>query len=263
MRVAIILLAVSLTCARAEADEVHDKVAALPLLGTIKHGRTVVEVRGDVSAKQKAEVVRVADFVIADVQRRFTQKKTTPDPTISLVLMPSLDRYRTFCEVFDDTPSDLGFYRPDFRVAIANLGNSIGNLRHELVHPLIDDDFPDMPSWLGEGIGSLYGTAKCSATGCEFLVNYRLRDLQKAIKDGTLPSVAELADSNSAEVHGSRGMMYYAMSRYVLLFVDQHGKLSQLYAELRAAKDATAQRDILASYVDDKAFVAWAKRLRL
>lgn len=263
MRAPIVLLALSLTCARAEADAVHDAITGLPLLATIKHGRTVVEVRGEVSAKQKTEVVRVADFVIADVQRRFTQAKPTPDPTISLVLLPTLARYREFCQVFDDMPSELGFYLPDYRVSVANLGNSIGNLRHELTHPLTDDDFPNMPSWLGEGIGSLYGTAKCSATGCEFLVNYRLRDLQKAIKDGTLPTVAELATANSMEIHGERGMMYYAMSRYVLLYLDRAGKLSQVYAELRGAKDLAAQRDILTSYVDDKAFVAWAKRLRL
>ena len=52
------------------------------------------------------------------------------------------------------------------------------------------------------------------------------------------------------------------MSRYVLLFVEQQGKLSQLYADLRGAKDQSEHPKILAGYVDDAKFVGWAKKLR-
>src|SRR5205085_8179392 len=107
---------------------------------------------------------------------------------------------------FDSMPSEWGFYRPDKRVALANLGASIGNLRHELVHPLIGDDFPRIPAWLNEGIAALYGTAKWNGKRFEFLVNYRLKDLQAAIKDGTLPTIAQLAASRDADVRGDRAM---------------------------------------------------------
>jgi hypothetical protein len=164
---------------------------------------------------------------------------------------------------FGEVPSDMGFYRPDHRVALVNLGRSIGNLRHELVHALLGDDFRRIPAWLNEGIGALYGTARARPEGFEFLVNYRLRDLHEALRKGVLPTIDELAMSTDADVRGDRAMVWYAMARYVLLHVDQQGKLGRLYGELRdAAGDVKAQRRILSSYVDDKTFRAWAKQLR-
>ena len=59
-------------------------------------------------------------------------------------------------------------------------------------------------------------------------------------------------------------MTWYAMARYVLLYLDRAGKLGELYARLRGAADDTdAQRTILTAYVDDAAFRRWAAALRL
>jgi hypothetical protein len=246
--------------AAAETDaKVETMVSGLPELGKIARGRVRVTVLG--RAKQPKEALVIADQVISDVARRFT-KKGDPQPEIRLCLLPDDTSYREAAGAFGDIPSDWGFYRPDQRVAIANLGASIGNLRHELVHPLIGDDFPSIPAWLNEGVAALYGTAKWNGKRFEFLVNYRLKDLQKAIRDGSLPTIAELAASTSADVRGDRAMMFYAMSRYVLLFVEKQGKLSELYGELRDAKDRKDHVAILTSYVDDAKFVAWAKKLR-
>lgn len=245
-----------------EAGRVDAMIAGLPELGTLERGRARVVMRGAVTKAQRRSVVVVADQVIADVARRFTAKAGDPHAAIRLVLLDSDRSYRTAAAAFDARPSDWGFYRADLRVAIANLGASIGNLRHELVHPLIGDDFRGIPAWLNEGIAALYGTARWNGKRFEFLVNYRLRDLQRAIKAGTLPTIAELAASTDADVRGERAMTYYAMARYVLLFVEQRGKLSELYAALRGA-DRKRHGEILARYVDDAAFVAWAKRLRI
>jgi hypothetical protein len=260
MRALVLLVALSgEAAAETEAARVDAMVDGLPKLATIKRGSTRVTVRG-IAGRQRG-VVTVAEQVIADVARRFTSSGD-PHPEIRLCLLPDDKQYRAAAGAFDDTPSAWGFYRPDLRVAIANLGASIGNLRHELVHPLIGDDFPRIPAWLNEGIASLYGTAKWNGKQFEFLVNYRLRDLQAAIADGTVPTIEELARSSDADVRGDRAMTFYAMSRYVLLFVEKQGKLSKLYAELRDAKDRDAHAAILARYVDDAKFIAWAKKLR-
>ena len=84
------------------------------------------------------------------------------------------------------------------------------------VHPLLGDDFPQIPAWLNEGIAALYGSARAGKRGFEFLVNYRLRDLQKALKAGDLPTVDQLAASTADDVRGPRAMTWYAMARYVL-----------------------------------------------
>jgi hypothetical protein len=245
-------------------DPVRKAVDALPELGRIERGRTRVVVRGLLSKRQAAAAVRLVDQVVTDVQHRFLAKTKTPDREVTLCLFADSGSYLAVARNFgDDIPSDWGFYRGDYRVALANLGASIGNLRHELVHPLLGDDFPAIPSWLNEGIAALYGTARPTRDGFDFLVNYRLRDLQRALAAGDLPSLAQLASSTSHEVHGSQAMTYYAMARYVLLFAEREGKLSELYAQLRgAAGDAKAQAKILGEHVDEQAFRAWAAKLR-
>ena len=97
--------------------------------------------------------------------------------------------------------------------------------------------------------------------GFTFLVNYRLRDLQRALKAGTLPSLKQLATSTADDVHGDDAMVYYAYGRYVLLYLDRQGKLDKFYADMRAT-DADKQAKLLASYVDETAFRAWARKLR-
>lgn len=240
-------------------------VELLPALGTVARGRTRVVVRGEVSQRRAREVVVVVDQVVEDVQRRLTAPTRTPDRDITLCLLPDAARLRQVSmAAFGDVISELGFYRPDHRIAVANLGNSIGNLRHELVHALLGDDFPWIPAWLSEGIAALYGTAKADRRGFEFLVNYRLRDLQKALKAGDLPTLDNLAATTSIDVHGPRAMVWYALARYVLLYVDRAGKLGEMYGKLRAAAgDARAQRVVLAAYVDDEAFRTWARKLRI
>lgn len=264
MRSLLVVLALVGSAASASADAVRDAVNRVPAIATVERGRTKVVVRGDLAQRRAKEMVEVVDDVIADVQRRFTQQSKTADPVLTLCLFSDDASYLAVARVIDDdVPSELGFYRSDLRVAVANLGRSVGNLRHELVHPLVGDDFPAIPAWLNEGLGSLYGTAKPTKRGFEFLVNYRLRDLQRALSRGELPTIAELAESTGADVHGPRAGVYYAMARYVLLYADRRGELTALYRELREATgDVDAQREILTRRVDDRAFRAWARKLR-
>ena len=237
-------------------------IGAVPELATVKRGRAHVAIRGHVARPKQKAMVLLVEQVIADVERRFLATKGDPHPEITLCLFSDDKRYEAIASVFGPIPSDLGFYMPGPRIALANVGKSIGNLRHELVHPLIGDDFPRVPAWLNEGLGSLYGTARWNKDRFEFLVNYRLRDLQRALKAGRLPSLEQLATSTDDEVRGVDGSVWYAMSRYVLLYLDRLGKLGPFYAELRAARgDVGAQKTILLRYVDEKAFRAWAKQL--
>jgi hypothetical protein len=229
-------------------------------LATVQGQRARIDVDGEVSAKQAKQVEALVEAVVADVERRFTQPAKKPDAHVTLLVYADAARYQEEAAKLGPVISDWGFYMPDKRTAIANVGVSIGNLRHELVHPLLGDDYPAIPAWLNEGVASLYGSAKLGKHGFTFLVNYRLRDLQKALKANTLPSLAQLAATTADDMHGDHAMMFYAYARYVLLYADKHGTLSKLYADLRAA-DPSKHAAILASYIDEKSFRAWAKKL--
>ena len=246
-----------------EADRVRAACDAFAELGTLDTGPTMVVLRASATGARAAELVKVARAVYDDVNARFVAPRKDSSPPVTLCMASTQDEYTTLTAAFADVPSPLGFYRPDLRVSAINLARGIGNLRHELVHPLIGDDFSGIPSWLNEGMGSLYGTAKPTKSGMAFLVNYRLKDLQRALKAGTLPTLSELVGSTHADVHGDRAMTFYALGRYLMLYLDRHATLDATYAALRAAAgDADAQLAALTSSIDEDAFRAWARKLR-
>ena len=37
-----------------------------------------------------------------------------------------------------------------------NSATALGTLSHELVHPYMETNFPNVPSWFNEGLASLY-----------------------------------------------------------------------------------------------------------
>jgi len=231
-----------------------------PLLGQVNGQRARVVVRGEIAAKSAKATVKLVGDIIADVERRFVQAAKSPDHDVTLLVFSDDKRYRSVAETFGPLISAWGFYLPDKRVAIANLGVSAGNMRHELVHPLIGDDYPGIPMWLNEGVASLYGTAQPGKNGFTFLVNYRLKDLKRALADGTCPTFAQLAASTDADVHGKQSLVYYALARYVLLYADRKGTLSRLYGDLRSS-DPAKHAAVLARYIDEATFRRWATAL--
>ncbi len=267
-RIAAALAAIALLSPGTAAAQDRRPAEELPLLARLQDGPTQVIVRGELHGAQARSMVTLARQVYADVNRRFVAagaRRARPLP-VTLCLLATERGYRDFVDrqFGPGDHSPLGFYDPSDRIAVVNLARGAGNLRHELVHPLLGDDFPGIPSWLNEGIGALYGTSVPGRGGrFRFLVNYRLRDLQSALRAGDLPDLDALAGADEQEVYGDRAMVYYALSRYLLLYLEQQGELERFYRAVRAAGgDPDAQRDLLADLVDQRQFVAWARGLR-
>jgi len=250
------------------AGERHARVDREPVLVRIEEeGQTRIILRGVIKKKRARRMERLARAVQRDISRRFlTDKDKSGLPPVDLCLFASTRSNRAFVvEVFgeDYDSSDWGFYVPRRRLVVANIGASRGNLRHELTHALLDDDFPDIPAWLNEGLGSLYGSAVRTKKGFKFLVNYRLRHLRQALKAGLLPDLDELANSTRRDVYGLNSLAYYALSRYLLLYLDRRGKLDEFMTKLRQGPLTPArQLKILKEYVDYDAFIDWTKKLR-
>lgn len=229
-------------------------------------GGTRLVLRGPQRGARATQLVSLAKAVQADVAQRFLSATDKSGlPPVELCLFETAKSYDAFVAALGDgpAPSELGFFSPARRLVVANVGLSIGNLRHELAHALLNDDFPDIPAWLTEGVGALYGTAKLEKAGFRFLVNYRLRHLREARAAGKLPDLAAIARSGPAEVYGEDVLAWYAVSRYLLLYLDARGTLSKCFAELRAAKSAETQLEVLRRFVEFDAFLSWSATLRL
>lgn len=243
-----------------EAARLRSVILRQPIIGKIDQGPTPVVIRGKVPRREARRLVELARAIHADVNARFVEPRLVPHPPVDLVLYTDDEEYQALATGYARVPAGQGFYRPDARVAAVNLARGRGNLRHELVHPLIVDDFPGIPTWLNEGIASMYGGAHRVRGRFQFVANDRLRDLTAAIEDGLLPTRHELAFAGRPELYGADGAIYYAVSQHVVLYLERRGRLEAYYRTVRT--NPSLRGAALAAEVDWRRFVRWAKRLR-
>jgi hypothetical protein len=223
-------------------------------------GPTVLVLHGDLSAARRKVAVHWAGALIRDVGVRFTAT-AEPKREVNVHLFEEVSEYAAFANAITsgDSPSPLGFYLPGKRVVVVNFAAGARNMSHELTHALVGDDFPSIPAWMNEGLGSLYGGAELTARGMTFKVNYRHRDVLQAIRTNTLPTLEQLAAVSDEELYGPRAMVWYGFARAVLLFLESRGELSAFYREARAGAPIAP---LLRRSMDDARFRKWAVTLR-
>src|SRR5438094_853318 len=85
----------------------------------------------------------------------FDARPTTP---ILIFLFESDESYRRLARKwFGDTDiSPYGYFRTRDNIMMMNVATGTGTLVHELTHALMKPDFPDVPDWVNEGMGSLF-----------------------------------------------------------------------------------------------------------
>ena len=88
----------------------------------------------------------------------------------------------------------------------------------------------DRRASINEGLGSLYEQSEFQENKLIGLENWRLPDLQKAIADGKLGSMVELA---TGDFCGPKMGLNYAQARYFCFYLQQQGLLEKYYREFR------------------------------
>lgn len=163
----------------------------------------------------------------------------SPDRVLEIWLFRDTASYRKHTrELFDDTPSSpFGYYSPKHGALLMNIATGTGTLVHEIVHPFVAADFPGCPSWMNEGLGSLF--EQCDEVGGHIVgrTNWRLDGLQQAIRDESTIALSTLVATTTAEFYGERSALHYAMARYLLFWLQQEGKLPGFYRAFRDGQD--------------------------
>lgn len=197
-----------------------------------------------------------------------------PTRAISVYLFPTAAPYDAYCKKRDSAAciSPYGFYVHRDRRIVMNVGPGIGTLTHELVHPLVEADFPTAPDWINEGIASLFEHFYFSAPGeIHGGKNWRHARLAQALRskqeraDASLPTLFALSDQ---QFRGDNEALNYAAARYLCQWLDEQQKLWPFYHRWRdhSADDPSGEKSFTAVVGKtpaeaDAEWTAWVLRL--
>ena len=174
-------------------------------------------------------------WAVERLKRDFFRKD--PDEILDIWLFRDKASYEKHArEIFGDSPdTPFGYYSETHRALIMNIATGGGTLVHEIVHPFMRANFPECPAWLNEGLGSLYEQASDRSGHIVGLTNWRLAGLQKAIRDGRVPSFKDLAATTDHEFYTRDKGTNYAQARYLCYYLQEKDLLVKFYHAFVAA----------------------------
>lgn len=195
-----------------------------------------------------------------------------PKQPVKIYLFADSNSYEAYCrKAYGKPPSTIfGFYMPHERKMVMNIETGTGTLAHEMVHPLIEADFPGVPSWFNEGFASLFEQSRYLESGLlRGTTNWRLPNLQRALRAKDGPSLAKIITSTRDEFYGPRSGLNYAVARYLCYYLQEHDLLPRFYRAFRenVRRDPTGLNTletILGRKLDDfeNQWRAWVLTLR-
>ena len=192
-----------------------------------------------------------------------------PDKIIEVWLFKNERTYRKGAkQFFDDEPeTPYGYYSPADDALVMNIGPGAGTLSHELVHPYMEANFPQVPAWFNEGVASLYEQPRERDGKLVGTTNWRLPNLQKELRAKETPPLATLLATTTDEFYGA-DYDAYAMARFLCQYLQDRGKLRAFYDRFVADDDDRTGKAALEAVlgtdleVFDQTWRAWVMALR-
>lgn len=238
------------------ADEVSERLTSPDVYG---HHSVVVEdsfvvVQGDAHAP----IDQVADEVRRETQflwrTAFTHRLYH---AVTIFVFQQRSNYEQFRRLYgprDSRPGDISFYSPDDHEAFVCMeGGGIGDARHEIAHPLQNEDAPKITRILGEGVPELFEVVSWDAAGNpRFEPHYRVQSLRTALRRADfapkvrLDYLFSLSDQVAFDASGALGR---ALAREALRFLAAKYDLWGFYRRARdgVLDDPTAVRALAAT----------------
>jgi len=190
---------------------------------------------GDGTLAQLERSSRTVRWAADMLEQDFFTKR--PAKILEVYLFQTAAAYEAGVETLTgEAPSTpYGFYSSTNGGLFMNIATGGGTLVHEIVHPYIEADFPAAPSWLNEGLGSLFEQSSERDGHIVGLTNWRLAGIQKAIRRGA-PTIQALTALTHKQFYDSSTS--YGQSRYLMYYLQERGLLRTFYAAFRAARVA-------------------------
>lgn len=187
------------------------------------------------SARSHERCKGTVAWVYRHLTRDFLGRK--PEKPIRVFLFRDKRTYEEYCRTAYRKPpsTPFGFYMAHERKMVMNISTGLGTLAHEMVHPLVAEDFPEIPSWFNEGFASLYEQSGERGGKMVGYVNWRLRGLQKALREGKAVPFPDLLKTTPEQFYGDDRGVNYATARYLCFYLQETGKLEEFYKAFRAS----------------------------
>lgn len=185
----------------------------------------------------KQRSVQTVKWAVDRLKNQYFKKN--PDHIVNVWLFKNKDSYNKYAlELFGDRPSTpYGYYSSRNKVLVMNIATGGGTLVHEIVHPFVESNFPDCPSWFNEGLASLYEQSRNNNGKIWGSTNWRLRGLQSAIRDGRLGSFKTLCSTSRSEFYSDDRGTNYAQARYLCYYLQEKGLLNKFYHQFNRDVD--------------------------
>jgi len=203
--------------------------------------------------KVKSRATGFLRWTVGLLEKDFFSKR--PEKIIEVWLFKNETTYRKGAKkFFNDEPSTpYGYYSPEDDALVMNIGPGAGTLSHELVHPYMEANFPNVPSWFNEGLASLYEQPRERNGHMWGTTNWRLPNLKTQIKDKSLPTLATMLKTTRDGFYEA-SYDSYAMARFLCQYLQDHGKLRDFYTKFLAdTKDPTGETALAAVLGQDLA----------
>lgn len=201
---------------------------------TVLIEKPFVVVGDEPEAVVKERTQHTVKWVVEKLKRDYFTKD--PKDILEIWLFKDEASYRKHAKEFfyDEPETPYGYYSPTNKALIMNISTGGGTLVHEIVHPFVEANFPDCPTWFNEGLGSLYEQSGEIDGHIHGFTNWRLPGLQKGIKKKILPTFKTLTSKSDAEFYNDNTGVNYAQARYLCYYLQQKKLLIKYYKDFLA-----------------------------
>jgi len=260
--------------AEAEADAFTQHVKALqartPEAFTIVIAKPFVVIGDEAPERVAARARGTVQWATSQLKAQYFDRN--PEAIIDVWLFKDAASYEKHTMAFwgERPGTPYGYYSSRHDALIMNIATGGGTLVHEMVHPFMESNFPECPSWFNEGLASLYEQCGEEDGRVHGYTNWRLAGLQEAIRAGELPWFKDLMATTEDGFYEEDPGTNYGQARYLCYYLQHKGLLQRYYREFVANSEddptgyATLQRVLGVRNMEQfqKEWEAWVLTLR-
>lgn len=160
----------------------------------------------------------------------FTTKLSYP---IKLYIFKNKKTYEDYVlKTYKKSPgTPFGFYIPRERKIMLDFSTGAGTLMHEIIHPMISADFPQIPAWFNEGFASLFEESIVIHGKLKGKVNWRLKTLKDYLSEHDDVNLMDVFSQAESSFYGTNSSLNYAIARYLCMWLQEKGVLKKFYKQ--------------------------------